>query len=237
VYEDNHLLVINKPSGLTVHPGAGNLDKTLVNGLLARYGDTLSDIGGAFRPGIIHRLDKDTTGLMIVARTNKAHELLAQQIANREIERKYMALVYGEPFPLSGKIDKNIGRSKSNRLKMGVMKLGGRAAVTYYKTIKVYGDKALSMLECKLETGRTHQIRVHLDSQKNSVVGDKVYYSARNHPLRGLSAEAIEKIRGLGRQALHSHSIKFFHPILKTELCFNKELPDDISSVLSCIDL
>ena len=232
VHEDQYLLVINKPAGLTVHPGAGNYDRTLVNGLINRYGDKLSNLGGEFRPGIVHRLDKDTSGLMVVAKDNYTHQLLSSQIANREIERKYIALVYGSPSPLAGKIDRNIGRSKSNRLKMKVMKMGGRHAITHYKVLKGYGDQALSLVECKLETGRTHQIRVHFDAQKNSIVGDRLYNIASNMPLKGIDTEAINLIKSFKRQALHSYSMNFIHPIQNTKLFFTQDVPEDMRFII-----
>ena len=233
-YEDENLLVIDKPHGLTVHPGAGNIDNTLVNALRERYGLSLSDIGGSNRPGIVHRLDKDTSGLMVVAKDNFTHMKLAEQLAERELKRKYLALVYGIFTPQMGRIETNIGRSRQNRLKMTVLEIGGKKAITHYKTIKTYRNK-LSLLECQLETGRTHQIRVHMNFKKHGIVGDQTYSSHYNANLDMFNPEAARLIKNLKRQALHSYKLSFMHPIKENVMHFESNLPDDISEIISAI--
>ena len=174
IYEDAELIIINKPAGLTVHPGTGSHDTTLVSGLLHR-GQSLSDIGGAERPGIVHRLDKDTSGLMVVAKTNAAHLHLTEQLQNRTLTRKYKALAWGILKPLTGTIETNIGRSSTDWKKRSVQKIGGKIAITHYRTEQVFQGGLISLVECTLQTGRTHQIRVHLSHAGGSCVGDQTY--------------------------------------------------------------
>ncbi len=178
VFEDEQLVIVDKPAGLVVHPAPGNPDHTLVNALLAHCGASLAGIGGVRRPGIVHRLDKDTSGLMVVAKTDAAHAALAADFAARRIERAYQALVWGVPTPASGEIDAPIGRSTRDRKKMAVVSRGGKQAVTRYRLLRAYGTAA-ALLECRLATGRTHQIRVHLSNAGHALIGDRTYGGAR----------------------------------------------------------
>jgi 23S rRNA pseudouridine1911/1915/1917 synthase len=197
VYEDEAVIVVNKPAGLVVHPAAGNPDATLVNALLAHCGESLRGIGGVARPGIVHRLDKDTSGLLVAAKTGIAHENLARQFAAHSIDRRYDALVWGVPNPAGGTITGDIGRSPHNRKKMAVVKRGGRHAETGYATVQVFGSVA-AHVQCRLKTGRTHQIRVHLSSKGHPLIGDPVYgggrkLSARAHPELAKALAAFQR--------------------------------------------
>ena len=213
VFEDDDLIVINKPPGLVVHPAPGNLTGTLVNALIAHCGDSLKGIGGVRRPGIVHRLDKDTSGLMVSAKTGPAHEGLTRQFADHSIERAYAAFVWGMPSPSRGTIEGNIGRSPRNRKKMAVHAEGGKTAVTNYQTEAAYAAGAASLVECRLETGRTHQIRVHMAHIGHSVIGDQVYGGgATRARMSHLTPEASAMIAGLGRQALHARIQGVEHP-------------------------
>jgi 23S rRNA pseudouridine1911/1915/1917 synthase len=227
VFEDEHLIVIDKPAGLVVHPAAGNLDGTLVNALLHHCRGQLSGIGGVARPGIVHRIDKDTSGLMVVAKTNAAHEGLARQFADHSIERAYIALVGGRPKVLEGTIATHLGRSTHDRKKMAVLHekdLRGKHAVTHYKVMEMLTHSA--MVECRLETGRTHQVRVHMASIGHSLLGDPVY--GRNPaPLRAL----LERI-GFRRQALHAAVLGFEHPVTGQAVRFSSLLPADMEALL-----
>jgi 23S rRNA pseudouridine1911/1915/1917 synthase len=238
VYEDQDLIVINKQAGLTVHPGANNYQDTLSNALLF-YSDSLSDIGGLERPGIVHRLDKDTSGLMVVAKNNFAHESLAAQITTRQLARKYKALVWGVVNPQAGIIKNNIARSNHNRKKMTIVASGGKEAITHYNTAEILLNGLISMVECKLETGRTHQIRVQLSKQGNSVVGDQVYGNNNrkiNNCSQLLHSEELQlKLNLFRRQALHSYYISFTHPITMEFLEFTIELPQDMLNLLEAI--
>lgn len=241
IFEDQDLMVINKPAGLTVHPGAGNYDDTLVNGLLYLYGENgLSQIAGNYRAGIVHRLDKDTSGLMVVAKNDSAHQFLSDQLQQRKIDRKYLAFIFGALEPENGKIDKNITRNRTNRLKMAVSsrscnsKSGSkvRNAITNYKTLKVFcKNNFASLVECKLETGRTHQIRVHMESEKHSLIGDQLYSSCKKNPPPELEEGAKQLIMNFSRQALHSYKIAFTHPKNKEKLEFEIDLPDDMKKL------
>ena len=235
VFEDKDLLVINKPAGLTVHPGAGNQDDTLVNALLFTHANKLSSISGEFRPGIVHRLDKDTSGLMLVAKNDFTHQILSQKLKDREIKRSYLAFVYGVVQPAKGMIEKNIVRSKNNRLKMSISKTQGREAITNYETKEVFCEGFASLVECKLQTGRTHQIRIHLESVKHSLIGDQLYNSAKRMPPKNLSEEAKILIRDFPRQALHSYKISFLHPRSEKEMSFEIPLPDDLKKLAKCL--
>ncbi len=234
VYEDKDLLVINKPAGMVVHPAAGNRDKTLVNALLAHCGKSLSGIGGVARPGIVHRLDKDTSGLMVVAKNDMAHQALTRQFADRSLSRVYNALVWGLPNPLAGAIEGAIGRHPRARQKMAVVARGGKPALTHYKVVKNYGGVA-SLVECKLATGRTHQIRVHMAHIKHPVVGDPVYGrrrfsagKAQNHAEKGI----VGLLEGMNRQALHAAEIRFIHPRTGKTMTFKAPLPEDMAGLL-----
>ena len=231
VYEDQHLLVINKQAGLVVHPAPGNADGTLVNALIAHCGDSLSGIGGVRRPGILHRLDKDTSGLMIVAKTDAAHKALATQLEARRITRLYTALVWGRPSPRAGQISGRIGRDPRNRKRMAVVQTGGKEALTHYRTVRAAGGTA-SQIECKLATGRTHQIRLHLMEKGHPVIGDPVYGGVKRAP-RGAATEAA---KALGRQALHAHGIVFAHPQTGAPLAFEVDLPKDMKELLDCLE-
>ena len=229
IFEDEDLVVVNKPAGLTTHPGAGNKDHTLVNALLYFYQNNLSQIGGDFRPGIVHRLDKETSGLMLVAKNDFAHQKLSQAIANREIERKYLAFCFGLPTPNFGKIDKNIDRSKKHRLRMCVVQKGGKKAVTNYKIIQNYNNIA-SLVECKLESGRTHQIRVHMTAIGHSLIGDHDYGN-KNRTISGIDSDLQKFISAFNRQALHSYKIVFEHPRSGKLMKFEIKLPSDMKEL------
>ena len=234
VYEDAELLVLDKPAGLVVHPAPGNPDRTLVNALLAHLEGRLSGIGGIKRPGIVHRLDKDTSGLLVVAKTDRAHAGLSAAFQAREIERAYTALVWGRPRPAAGKIAGAIGRDPRNRKKMAVVGRGGKAALTRYRTLAHYGEAA-SLLECRLATGRTHQIRVHLAWLGHPVLGDPRYARAGGRRLAGLPAPAAARIAALGRQALHAHRLGFRHPTSGETLRFESDLPLEIRELIKAL--
>ncbi len=235
VFEDKDLLVINKPAGLTVHPGAGNQEDTLVNALLFTHANKLSSISGEFRPGIVHRLDKDTSGLMLVAKNDFTHQILGEKLKNREIKRSYLAFVYGCLQPAKGMIEKNIVRSRSNRLKMMVSKSQGRDAITNYETKQIFCDGFVSLVECRLQSGRTHQIRVHLESEKHSLVGDQTYNSAKRMAPRNLADSVKNLVKDFPRQALHSYKISFLHPRSQKEMSFEIGLPDDLKHLEKCL--
>ena len=229
IWEDENMMVINKPAGLTTHPGHGNHDETLVNALLFHCRDNLSGINGVLRPGIVHRLDKYTSGLMVIAKNDIAHMELSKQIENRSLKRKYLAICFGVPKPLSGIIEKNIGRSKLNRLKMAIMKVGGRSAITHYFVKRIYQNGLLSLVECQLETGRTHQIRLHMTSIGHSLVGDQVYGNRKR--ALGVDRELKDFVNNFHRQALHSYKIAFLHPVTKKEMQFETGFPDDLKEL------
>lgn len=229
VYEDEHLLVIDKPAGLVVHPAAGNADGTLVNALLHHCRGQLSGIGGVARPGIVHRIDKDTSGLLVVAKSDKAHEGLARQFADHSVIRSYRALVAGNPVPPKGTVTGAIARSNTNRKKMALVEDGGgsgrgKHAVTHYRTIRNFAGAAL--VECRLETGRTHQVRVHMSSIGHPLLGDPTYgrTPAKLRPL--LSRRHFQ------RQALHAMELGFIHPITQEEVHFLSDIPDDMNALI-----
>jgi 23S rRNA pseudouridine1911/1915/1917 synthase len=238
LYEDRDLLVINKPAGLTVHPGSGNKDNTLVNGLLMHCGNELSNISSdRVRPGILHRLDKDTSGVLIVAKNNRSHLILSSDLAERKIKRTYMALVYKVPSHIYGTIKTQYGRCKNDKRKFTIKRDGGKTAITRYKIIKTYGDAAVSLLECLLETGRTHQIRVHLTHKGTPIIGDQVYGKDKNFNLNSLPSNAKDLIKQLKRQALHAYSISFTHPSTLEELSFSAPPPEDMQDILDELNL
>lgn len=222
VFEDRHVIVIDKQAGLVVHPAAGNRDGTLVNALIAHCGDTLPGIGGELRPGIVHRIDKDTTGLMVVAKTEKAHTSLGKQFAAHAVTRVYKALVWGLPRTLSGTIDADLGRSPLNRQKVAVLRAGGKPARTHYRVVEAFGATA-ALVECRLETGRTHQVRVHMAHLGHPLIGDPVYGRPRSIP--GLDL-------GIARQALHAAVLGFHHPGLDKPVLFESALPADFAETL-----
>lgn len=236
VYEDDHMMVIDKQAGLVVHPGAGNIDNTLANALLSHCSDTLSGIGGVARPGIVHRLDKDTSGLMVVAKTDEAHISLSTQIERRQLKRTYQALIWGLPSPVEGVVEFNIGRSRTDRTKMMVVKSGGKTAKTYYAIEKVFCAGAVTLVRCMLDTGRTHQIRVHMSYIGHSVLGDQVYGHNRRKVNKYMSEAQKNAILGFNRQALHSCSIEFKHPVSKEMMKFESKLPDDIAAVIKILE-
>lgn len=224
-YEDEHLIVIDKPAGMVVHPAAGNLDGTMVNALLHHCAGRLSGIGGVARPGIVHRIDKDTSGLIVAAKHDKAHEGLAKQFAAHSIDRRYLALATGRPMPANGTIDAALGRSNTNRKKMAVVADGrGKHAVTHYRTIEPLQHATL--VECKLETGRTHQVRVHMMHIGHPLVGDPVYGRSRK-PLYD-----VLKARNFVRQALHAAHLGFIHPVTGNKIALDSELPSDMRELI-----
>src|SRR3954454_3585241 len=226
VFEDEHLLVVDKPAGLVVHPAAGTFDGTLVNALLHHCGGSLSGIGGVARPGIVHRIDKDTSGLLVVAKTDVAHEGLARQFAAHSIDRRYLAIVSGVPKANGGTVDAPLARSATNRKKIAIVEgARGKRAVTHWKRLNVVRNAAL--IECRLETGRTHQVRVHMASIGHPLVGDPVYgRSGKNH------GKTLKQL-GFHRQALHAAELGFTHPVTKRALSFASPLPPDMQELLS----
>ena len=238
VHEDQDLIVINKPAGMVVHPAPGNPDRTLVNALIAHCGDSLKGVGGVQRPGIVHRLDKDTSGLMVAAKNDKAHQSLVAQFAGRHIERGYLALVWGCLRPASGEISGNIGRSPRNRKKMAVLARGGRTALTRYRTLNRYAGGAASLVECRLATGRTHQIRVHLSSRGHPLIGDPLYGGgATKTRLAALSKESQARLACFARQALHAYVLGFTHPSNSRLYKFKCDLPPDILSLTDSLEV
>ena len=239
LYEDDDLIVINKSPDLVVHPGAGNPDGTLVNALLYHCKDTLSGIGGVMRPGIVHRLDKETSGAMLVAKNDMAHKALSDQLADRTLSRIYHAVVLGEPIPPIGVIDRRIGRHPSQRLKMATPGAASREAVTRYKVLKRAGGH-LSLVECRLETGRTHQIRVHMESIKNPLIGDPMYGGARSAvkaACRRLGVDEVleNQVLDFPRQALHAAEISFVHPRSEEQVTIQAPYYGDIKSLIKNI--
>lgn len=226
VHEDADLIVVDKPAGLVVHPAAGNLDGTLVNALLHHCDGQLSGIGGVARPGIVHRIDKDTSGLLVVAKSDKAHEGLARQFKDHGIDRLYAAIVYGIPTPGSGTVDAWIGRSDADRKKMAVHREGrGKHAVTHYRVMERLRGAAI--VECRLETGRTHQVRVHMAHLGHPLIGDPVYGRDRK------GFKSILETLGFKRQALHAKRLGFIHPVTEEPLAFDSPLPADMQELLS----
>ncbi|MDR2781955.1 MAG: RluA family pseudouridine synthase [Holosporaceae bacterium] len=222
LYEDEDLLIIDKPPGITVHPGAGNYSHTLVNGLIHHCGESLSSGSDKCRPGIVHRIDKDTSGILVVAKNDFSHAELAKQFAVHSIKRKYICFCYGVLQPLCGKIETFIARDRNNRLKMAVTQ-DGRNAITFYKTLETFSTFA-SKVECELKTGRTHQIRVHMSHCKCSLIGDSLY-KAKNY---AIPKEIVDYINNFSRQALHAYFLEFLHPRSKKSLHFESNLPDDL---------
>ncbi|WP_095012941.1 RluA family pseudouridine synthase [Tsuneonella mangrovi] len=227
VFEDEHLVVVNKAAGMVVHPAAGNPDGTLVNALLHHCAGQLSGIGGVARPGIVHRIDKETSGLLVVAKSDIAHEGLAKQFADHSIERRYLAVAGGHPNPAEGTISGRLGRSDTNRKKMSVLpkeSSRGKHAITHYKTLKKMNNSAL--IECKLETGRTHQVRVHLASIGHALLGDPVYGRTPTQ------IRPVLKKLGFQRQALHAANLGFIHPVSSNRIAFEAELPADMQELI-----
>ena len=224
VYEDKDLIVIDKPAGLTVHPGAGNPDGTLVNALLHHCGDSLSGINGEARPGIVHRIDKDTSGLLVAAKHDQAHRHLARQFARHSIHRVYNAIVKGEVAKAAGRIEGNIGRHPTARVRRAVVVVGGKPAVTHYRVLERFG-KTATLVECQLETGRTHQIRVHMAHLGHPLLGDPLYGNPKG----------LEFLNLQERQMLHAAELGFIHPTTNTEMRFESPLPADFMGVLKAL--
>lgn len=254
IYEDDDILIINKPAGLTVHPAPGHHQDTLVNALLAHCADSLSGIGGVARPGIVHRIDKDTSGLLVVAKHDKAHAHLARQLKNRTLKRTYMAICWGLPPYGEGSMDGDIGRNPRDRKKMAVVKSGGKPALTHYEVLENFSinrpvpgrkdtmqrEDLAALVRCELETGRTHQIRVHFAHHHFPLVGDPVYAPETGFRLRGalgkaLPPETLEVMLAFNRQALHAAELELVHPITKEEMQFEAPLPDDFFTLLGVL--
>ena len=238
LFEDKDLLVINKPKGMVVHPGAGNYENTLVNALLFKYKKNLSDVNGSLRPGIVHRIDKETSGLLVIAKNNFAHSHLGNQFSKHSIKRKYLCLSWGVIRPLSGKISTLITRDKKNRQLMTVSDINGKKAITNYKTIKVFNIKdipKISLMECELETGRTHQIRVHLKYKGTSLLGDK-QYGKKNIKYKKINIDFFKKLSKLSGQALHAKTLSFVHPSTEKWISFNSDLPSGFKKILNLLE-
>lgn len=249
LYEDDDLIVVNKPAGMVVHPAPGTPSGTLVNALLHHFGGKLSGVGGAKRPGIVHRIDKDTSGLLVVAKSDAAHHGLAEQFAAHTAERAYLAIVYGVPDAndprLRGvkgarfepgnvlKLTTQLARHKTDRQRQAVVFQGGRHAVTRSRILERFGEPAcLSLVECRLETGRTHQIRVHMTHAGHSLLGDQTYGGRRKLPAKALSEEAVDAAKAFGRQALHAAVLGFKHPVSGEQMRFEADLPEDMAQLL-----
>ena len=237
VYEDEDLIVIDKPAGMVVHPAPGNPDETLVNALLAHCGESLAGIGGVRRPGIVHRIDKDTSGLLVAAKTDAAHRGLASQFAAHSLERAYWALVWGTPSPRQGEIEGNIGRNPHDRKKMAVVKGGGKPALTRYRVLKSFAGGTISLVECRLATGRTHQIRVHMTAQGHPLIGDPVYGRIRSSRRVVLPPDAREAVENFPRQALHAYLLGFYHPTKGYDVRFESRMPLDINALIQFLEV
>ena len=237
VYEDEDLIIINKPAGIVMHPGAGNFDKTIVNALINYDKNSLSNIGDELRPGIVHRIDKNTSGLIVVAKNNETHENLSIQFSKHSITRVYQLLIWGKVKPSKGKIETFITRSSKNRQMMEVSRTKGKKAITNYKTIEIFENEytpTLSLLECKLETGRTHQIRVHMNFMGNSIVGDDKY-KKKFKKIKNINVTLEKKLINLKRQFLHAKTIGFIHPKKNKEMIFNSILPQELEIILKML--
>lgn len=233
LHEEKDLLVIDKAAGMVVHPAPGNPDRTLVNALLAHCGDSLSGIGGVRRPGIVHRLDKDTSGVMVVAKNDLAHRALSEAFAEHHIDRRYYALVWGAPIPAQGRIEGNIGRHPRNRQKMAVVRRGGKPAATEYRVLRRFGpaEKPIaSLVEARLLTGRTHQVRVHMAQLGHPLVGDRLYGRSRKK-VKGWE-DAVQRLAAFPRQALHAYRLGFTHPMSGEAMEFETDLPIDFKGLI-----
>ena len=233
IYEDNDLLVLNKKADISMHPGAGNKDKTLVNALI-NYKKKLSNINGELRPGIVHRIDKHTSGLVVIAKNNFTHENLSNQFSEHSIERKYQTLVWGKLRPSNGRIETLIKRSSKNRQLMSVSLSRGKNSITNYKTLEIFEKETVptfSLIECKLETGRTHQIRVHMSYKGNNIVGDQKY-KKKFRKIKNINKDLEKKIKNLDRQFLHAVSLGFTHPTKNKRMNFKSKLPNELENIL-----
>ena len=237
-YEDKDIIIVNKPKGMVVHPGAGNNKNTLANGLNYKYKNQLSSINGNLRPGVVHRIDKETSGLLVIAKNNLSHAKLAEQFSNHTIKRKYQCLVWGVIRPLSGRIETLISRNKKNRQLMAVSEVKGKKAITKYKTIKVFSIKdipRISLVECKLETGRTHQIRVHLKFKGASIIGD-YQYGKKNKKFKKINAEFYRIFKNIKGQILHAQTLEFQHPTKNKWVKFTSKLPYEFEKMLNLLE-
>lgn len=239
VYEDAHLIVIDKPAGLVVHPASGHESGTLVNALIAHCGESLSGVGGVKKPGIVHRIDKDTTGLLVIAKTDAAHHGLSALFADHgrtlSLTREYLAFVWGVPDRAHGTIETHLGRHSIQREKMAVVSQSrGREAITHWEKVADYG--VASLIRCQLETGRTHQIRVHLAHIGHPLIGDATYGAGFKTKIAKLPEGAREAVEALGRQALHAETLGFEHPITREEMMFESELPDDLAALRAALE-
>ena len=238
IFEDEDIIIIDKPIGMVIHPGAGNFENTVVNGLLYHCKNKLSTVSGEDRPGIIHRIDKDTSGLLVVAKNDQAHAFIAKQFEEHTIKRSYLVFVYGILRPLHGRIETLIGRNKTNRQKMSADVARGKEAFTNYETIEVFkGSKILdiSLVKCVLETGRTHQIRVHMSHKGNPILGDQTY-GKKIKKLRGIDQEFENILKSLKRQALHAHTLGFVHPKTNQDVFYASELPEDLNKLKNMLE-
>ncbi|MDC0231982.1 RluA family pseudouridine synthase [Pelagibacteraceae bacterium] len=238
LYDDKDIIVINKSSGVVVHPGAGNHENTIVNGLLYKYKNNLSSVGGKLRPGIVHRIDKDTSGVIVIAKSDDAHINLSRQFSEHTINRTYEAIIWGSLKPQSGTIREKISRSERNRQLMSVRKEKGKMAITNYKTLKIFQNSDLpkiSLVECKLETGRTHQIRVHMNFKGNPIIGDKSYGKSKKK-FKKINPIIEKKINNFNRQALHAKSLGFVHPSSKKEIFFEAKRPKDFEELIKNLE-
>jgi 23S rRNA pseudouridine1911/1915/1917 synthase len=234
LFEDRDLIVLDKPAGLVVHPAPGNQDGTLVNAVLAHAGEDLSGIGGEARPGIVHRLDKDTSGVMVVAKSERAHVALSAAFANRDLDREYLALAWGLPSATAGEVEAPIGRHPMDRKRMAVVTRGGKPALTRWKLERGYGA-AVALLRCRLATGRTHQIRVHLSQIGHPIVGDPIYLRRTPGSARLLPAALRERLLAFPRQALHAETLGFKHPVTGQALSFRASPPPDMAALLTAL--
>jgi 23S rRNA pseudouridine1911/1915/1917 synthase len=237
IYEDQDLIVLNKSAGIVMHPGAGNFDNTIVNALINHDKNSLSNIGGELRPGIVHRIDKNTSGLVVIAKNNQAHEHLSNQFSKHTITRVYQLLIWGKIKPSKGRIETLITRSSKNRQMMEVSNAKGKKAITNYKTLEVFENKStptLSLVECKLETGRTHQIRVHMNYLGNSIIGDDKY-KKKFKKIKNIDISLEKNLINLGRQFLHAKTIGFIHPKKNEEMIFNSILPQELEIILKIL--
>ena len=237
-FEDKDILIINKPKGMVVHPGAGNYKNTLANALVYKYKNELSNINGELRPGIVHRIDKETSGLLVIAKNNLSHSNLGKQFSEHSIKRKYLSLVWGVIRPLQGRIETLIARNKKNRQLMMVSDFNGKKAITNYKTIRVFNIKdipKISLIECELETGRTHQIRVHMKYKGTSLLGDNQYGKA-NTKFKKINEDFLKKLSALSGQALHAKTLGFLHPSKNKWVRFESELPNDFKKLLELLN-
>ena len=236
-FEDKDILIINKPKGMVVHPGAGNYENTLANALVHKYKNKLSDINGELRPGIVHRIDKETSGLLVIAKNNLSHSKLGKQFSDHSIKRKYLCLIWGVIRPLQGRIETLISRNKKNRQLMMVSDVNGKKAVTNYKTITVFQRQdipKISLVECELETGRTHQIRVHMKYKGTSLLGDS-QYGKKGIKFKKINEDFFKKLSFLNGQALHAKSLGFIHPSKNEWINFESELPSDFKKLLDLL--